>query len=65
MINKNTGVSRQIGFVRFDKLESSVAAVKQLNGYQLEKDAPGLIGISSSIFFVFLFFVFLVLCVII
>lgn len=43
MINKSTGLSRQIGFVRFEKLESAVAAVNQLNGYQLEKDAPGLI----------------------
>ena len=42
MVDRNTGQSRQIGFVRFDQHESSQRAISEMNGYKIEPNAPPL-----------------------
>eukprot|EP00276_Gloeochaete_wittrockiana_P000497 CAMPEP_0184675818 /NCGR_PEP_ID=MMETSP0308-20130426/88008_1 /TAXON_ID=38269 /ORGANISM="Gloeochaete witrockiana, Strain SAG 46.84" /LENGTH=298 /DNA_ID=CAMNT_0027123585 /DNA_START=382 /DNA_END=1278 /DNA_ORIENTATION=- len=43
MIDKQTGVSRQIGFVRFEKQEDADSALRSMNGTKLEPNAPPLV----------------------
>jgi len=43
MVDKQTGVSRQIGFVRFQGLDEASAALHAMNGKQLEATSPPLI----------------------
>lgn len=42
MVDRNTGQSRQIGFVRFEQHESSQRAINEMNGYKIEPNAPPL-----------------------
>mmetsp|Transcript_8290 Transcript_8290/g.13500 ORF Transcript_8290/g.13500 Transcript_8290/m.13500 type:complete len:453 (-) Transcript_8290:163-1521(-) len=43
MVDKQTGVSRQIGFVRFENQEDADRALHSMNGTKLEANAPPLI----------------------
>jgi RNA recognition motif-containing protein len=43
MVDKHTGVSRQIGFVRFDKQEEATRAMTTMNGKKLDPSAPPLV----------------------
>jgi len=43
MVDKNTGQSRQIGFVKFEHLKDATAAMQKMNGHKLEEDAPPLV----------------------
>lgn len=43
MVDKNTGTSRQIGFVRFSSLEEATEAMNEMNGKKLCEDAPPLV----------------------
>jgi hypothetical protein len=42
MVDRNTGQSRQIGFVRFEQHEASQRAINEMNGYKIEPNAPPL-----------------------
>lgn len=42
MVDRNTGQSRQIGFVRFEQHEASQRAISEMNGYKIEPNAPPL-----------------------
>ncbi len=48
MMDKKTGRSRQIGFVRFTNQQDATNALKQRNGYRMTPDSPSLIGTSLS-----------------
>jgi len=43
MVDKMTGESKQIGFVRFEELEHATAAMHAMNGHKLAEDNPALI----------------------
>jgi len=43
MVDKATGESKQIGFVRFEEVEHASAALHALNGHKLTEDSPALI----------------------
>jgi hypothetical protein len=43
MVDRHTGVSRQIGFVRFVQSDSAAKALNAMNGYQLQPNAPPLL----------------------
>jgi len=43
MVDKNTGASRQIGFVRFGTIAEAAMALNQMNGKQLEPSASPLV----------------------
>lgn len=43
MVDKMTGESKQIGFVRFEELEHATAAMHAMNGHKLTEDSPALI----------------------
>jgi len=42
MIDRNTGLSRQIGFVRFETKDQATAAIDEMNNYKLYPSAPPL-----------------------
>jgi len=42
MIDRNTGLSRQIGFVRFERQDDANAAINEMNGYKMSSSAPPL-----------------------
>jgi hypothetical protein len=44
MVDRNTGKSRQIGFVRFEQLEGAKRALETMNGYKIIESAPPLTG---------------------
>jgi len=43
MVDRYTGVSRQIGFVRFETVDQATKAIENMNNYQLDVSAPPLI----------------------
>eukprot|EP01127_Copromyxa_protea_P009243 TRINITY_DN2162_c0_g1_i3.p2 TRINITY_DN2162_c0_g1~~TRINITY_DN2162_c0_g1_i3.p2 ORF type:complete len:256 (-),score=46.54 TRINITY_DN2162_c0_g1_i3:2034-2801(-) len=43
MIDRHTGVSRQIGFVRFEAVDQATMAIDKMNNYKLDPAAPPLI----------------------
>jgi len=43
MVDKATGQSRQIGFVRFEHLKDATAAMQKMNAHKLEEDSPPLV----------------------
>eukprot|EP00741_Cyanophora_paradoxa_P015721 tig00020904_g15177.t1 len=43
MVDRQTGVSRQIGFVRFERVEDATKAALQMNGLKLDNNAPPLV----------------------
>lgn len=43
MIDRHTGVSRQIGFVRFETVDQATVAIDKMNNYKLDPAAPPLI----------------------
>jgi len=43
MVDKQTGQSRQIGFVRFEHQKDATAAMQKMNGHKLEEEAPPLV----------------------
>lgn len=43
MVDKNTGISHQIGFVRFASTEEAKDAIQTMNGYKLHPSAVPLV----------------------
>lgn len=43
MVDKQTGQSRQIGFVRFEHLKDATSAMQKMNGHKLDEDATPLV----------------------
>lgn len=43
MLDRNTGLSRQIGFVRFENVEDATKALTATNGLELDKDFPPIV----------------------
>lgn len=44
MTDKGGSNIKQVGFVRFSSTQDAAAALQQMNGYQLDADAPALVG---------------------
>jgi len=42
MVDRNTGLSRQIGFVRFESKDQATLAIEEMNNYKLNPSAPPL-----------------------
>jgi len=42
MVDRNTGLSRQIGFVRYENKEHAKTAIEEMNNYKLDPSAPPL-----------------------
>jgi len=42
MVDRNTGLSRQIGFVRFETKDQATLAIEEMNNYKLNPSAPPL-----------------------
>jgi RNA recognition motif-containing protein len=42
MVDRNTGLSRQIGFVRFETKDHATLAIEEMNNYKLNPSAPPL-----------------------
>lgn len=49
MTDKGVNSTKQVGFVRFANVQEATIAIKQMNGYQLDADAPQLVGVSELI----------------
>jgi RNA recognition motif-containing protein len=43
MVDKNTGMSRQLGFVRFQNKQDAIRALKETNGYVLQPNTPPIV----------------------